>query len=343
MPLVSIAVVVCMGLFLSGCGKKDSATDESANTQSEEETAQADSDETGSEDVADQTAPDEEETTADEGSFDRFSDEIQTVGCSDEADDADYSLTAINDTEMAGYHRFKFVLESDEDQLPEVEARLVSSGGYISVRLDRITSDESGIGYQSSRRIDTEGIVRIYHQVTPVESEEVYQVGITDDTIFYLHEGSGLSVLLDVKYPGADEGADTAAEDSEDFIAEDTTLTGTNTSGDAKLVNYSWSVGSDVVSFVWGTSADSGNPTPPTDVMYDGAGKKLTVSMKNVLSDTVIGSSGEFESDLTAPVENVVGSREGTTSTYVFHLTTAAEYRIYRSTSPNQLILEVQR
>ena len=95
--------------------------------------------------------------------------------------------------------------------------------------------------------------------------------------------------------------------------------------------------------FIWSTSAVSGNTTPPTSVSYNSAKKTLTVVFEGVVADSVIGSDGTFESDLTSSVERVSGTRSDLTSTYVFHLTSAVEYRIYRSTSPNQMILEIQQ
>lgn len=260
----------------------------------------------------------------------------QSVGTSSE--DASYTLVSITDTPMGDFHRFVFELESDEEEIGLAEARLVASGGYVRLRLDRVTSDQSGIGYQQSREINEKGISRLYHDVTPVASEEVYTVGVADSPRFYLHEGLGLKIILDVEYPGEEELV-VNADDSEKFTDEDLTLSGTNTEEDARIISYSWSVGDGLLKFVWGTSAASGNPTPPTTVTY--GDNEITVKFSEVQSDAAIGSDGEFEAVLTGIVERVTGTRTGAESTYVFHLSENSLYRVSRSVSPNQVVLEI--
>jgi hypothetical protein len=333
-----VFLVAAFGFFLSGC-KKD---EEEADTTEPQQVT----DDTTEEDTDTDTEEDDSPSTGTAADFSDFSASTQTVGDSDGKENSEYTLVSIEDTEMDGYHRFEFTLTSDDkDELPEVEATLVSSGGYISVRLDRVTSDQSGIDYQGSRDINNEGVLRLYHQVTPVPSEEVYQIGISEDTSFYLHEGENMAVLLDVRYPGSGDSAPQPAEtaDEEEFTTGLVELGDVNTAGDVKFTGYSWSAPPGVVRFVWSTSAVSGNTTPPTSASYDADDETVTVVFEDVASDAVIGSDGSFEADLASSIERVSGTRSGTTSTYVFYLTGEAEYRIYRSTSPNQVILEVQR
>lgn len=331
--LLMVGIILLSGVFLSACGKKDE-TEDSADTDTEVTEDVTEDEEEEEEEV------EEESTEAETVGFDDFSEDTQTLGDSTDKGDADYTLASIEDTAMTGYHRFEFTLESDEEELPEIEAQLVSSGGYISVRLDRVTSDQSGIAYQASRDINEEGVLRLYHHVTAIATEEVYQIGISEDTIFYLHEGDDLSIILDVKYPGESETV--SVEDEMDFTDGDVILEDTNTAGDARFVSYSWGVEGGVVKFTWSTSAVSGNPTPGTSAEFDSGADTITVTFTNLERDAVVGSDGEYEATLSGSISEVSATRTGDISTYVFSLTGEKEYRIYRSTSPNQVVLEVK-
>jgi hypothetical protein len=150
-----------------------------------------------------------------------------------------------------------------------------------------------------------------------------------------------MTVLLDVRYPGEGE-EEISVEDEMEFTDGDVELSETNTEGDVKFTGYSWSAPPGVIRFVWEASSASGNIAPPTSASYDTDDDTVTVVFEELASDAVTGADNSFEADLAGSIDRVVGSRTGTTSTYVFYLTGAAEYRIYRSTSPNQMIFEVQ-
>jgi hypothetical protein len=346
--IVLVIAVVGFVVWTALRSNSDNSSDEDqTDTDSDSDTSgDTEDQDTSDEDVVvDDEDTDTDQTDEDEtpsGDFTNYSENTQTLGDSADKATAEYTLASITDSEQVGFHRFIFDLESTQTGFADVEAQLVSSGGYIRLRLDRVTDDNSGIIYQGTRDINQEGVLRLYHAVTPNESEEVYQIGISQDTTFYLHSMDGLKVVLDVKYPGtvADTGD---AEDSMAFTTVATTLSGTNTAGDVRFVSYSWSTESTVVKFIWGTSSATGNPTPPTSVTYNAAAKTVTVTFTGVQSDSVIGSDGTFSAPLSTIVDEVTGSRTGTTSTYVFHLNGESRYRIYRSSSPNQVVLDIER
>lgn len=349
--IVLVILIAVVGYFIWNGLKSDTGETESDTVTDIED--EEDSKNEKTEDTNENVTEDEDEGEAEESTdntedetqiedFANFSSDTQTLGSSTDKASAKYTLASITDTQQAGFHRFVFQLESTQTDFAKVEVQLVSSGGYIRVLLDRVTEDTSGLIYQGTRDINKEGVLKLYHAVTPNESEEVYQIGISSDTPFYLHSESGLKVVLDVKYPGAptDTGS---AEDPMVFTTSETTLTGTNTASDVRLTNYSWSTESSVVKFIWGTSSASGNPTPPTNVKYNALAKTVTVNFTGILSDAVIGSDGTFSTDLSTVIDEVTGSRSGTTSTFAFHLNKESRYRIYRSSSPNQVVLDIER
>ncbi len=341
-----LLLVLSSSLVLSGCGaSKDDEGEDVEQEQEDENTIpdREESEDTESEEETENNSSGEDTENNDiSGDFSRFTSQNQKLGDSVDNAMSAYTLSSITDSTQSGFHRFIFKLSSTSSDLADIEAQLVSSGGYIRVRLDRVTKDETGIIYQGSREINRNGVLKLYHAVTPNESEEVYQIGIAKDTVFYLHSETDKEVILDVKYPGEVETGSTV-EDSMEFTANSTTLSGTNTAGDAKLSGYSWSTESTLLKFIWNTTSSSGNPTPPTQVTYNASNKTITVVFTDVQSDSVIGSDGVFSTDLGNVVSGVSGSRAGTTSTFVFQLTKETTYRIYRSTSPNQVILDVKR
>ncbi len=269
--------------------------------------------------------------------FSDFSAETQILG--EEIEDVEYALVEIKEEGMNGFHRFTFELESEEEDLPVVEASLNSAGGYVSLVMNNVTDDQSGIDYNSYLEINEEGITRLYHAVTANESEEVYNTGISQDTVFYLHNDE-LTIILDVKYPG--EADEEEYDDPGDFGTDDIELGGTNTEGDAKIVGYSWGVENGAVKFIWETSAVSGNPTPQTAVVYDEEVNTITVTFTDLASDSILASTGSFEMEMSRAVDQVTGSVDGDNHVFVFSLNTDVEYKIYRETSPNQVVIEIR-
>lgn len=342
--LALVLVLLFSGLTLTACTiqpKGTSDTDSSTETEDDDDTGDDEND--GADDEDEDIDNEEDEDNEDDDSssatdFTNFTTNDQAVGTSSAG--SEYTITRITDTAMTGFHRFEFFLQSTKTTLPRIEAELVSAEGYISVKLDRVTSDQSGISYQSSRAVDEEGVLSIYHAVTPVQTEEVYQIGIASDARFYLHAGTGLSVILDVKYPGEGEEP-VAVTDPTTFTSGSQTLTGTNTVGDVKISAFSWAVEGGVVKFIWSTSSASGNATPSTTATYNAGPKTIVVTFGNVQTDLLAGS-GPFETPLSGGVTKVAGTRSGTQSTYTFTLGVAATYRIYRNVSPNQVVIEIK-
>ncbi len=345
--LLILAVVLIGGvsvfLFLrSRSTEEESPADEAAEQVEDRETEVVDDD---SEPDTDEDTDDTDEDRDEPASMENFSTDTQTVGSSEDKDDSDYTLSGISEEVMGDYHRIVFNLTSDdEDELPLVEAKLISSGGYIQVVLDRVTQDNSGIGYQDARELDENGVLRIYHDVSSNQSEEVYNIGIAEDTEFYLYKGEGLSVVLEVAYPGSEETSqeedEGVEEDTGEFSTSDQTIPDTNTSGTARIGTYTWANSAEALKFVWNTSASSGNPIPDTHAEYDESNDEIIVTFKGVEKDFI---ADGFENSLTGPVSTVTGQRSGTTSTYTFKLTKDTEYRIYKNLSPNQVVIEIKR
>jgi hypothetical protein len=353
--IMLFALMVSSAFLLSGCKKKADPVDESDSP----ETTNDDGSEADSGDMEDDTdgdmdgdMDDSDDRADDDGDIDDtadlgdFSDDPQDLGSSEDKQDSEYSLEDIDDQAMGGYHRFVFDLASDDEtELPQISTQLVSGGGYIQIVLDRVTDDNSGIAYQDARSINQKGVIRIYHDISANQSEEIYNIGIADDTEFYLHADDDMNVILDVAYPGEgedddDDDTDAQAGEAGEFGTGDQSLSDTNTSGTATVNSYTWALGGNALKFVWNTSASSGDPIPQTSAVYDEDEDEVRVTFQDLQKDSVY---KVMDITLSGPVENVSAEYTDGTSVYTFELTKGTEYRIYKTLSPNQVVLEVKR
>ncbi|MBN1618050.1 hypothetical protein JW887_01755 [Candidatus Dojkabacteria bacterium] len=335
-----ILLIVSFSLLFSGC-KKDETTDDSSN---DSDSSTNDDKDTGTEDIVD------------------FSMDAQAIGEYDE--DVDYDLVSIEDSRVADYHEFEFKFQSSSSKLPLVTASLNSASGYIEVIIKGVSTDNSGIAYQSSRTVNQDGIVNIYHAISSNENESIYNIGIDSDVEFRLREGDGLSVWLDVIYPDMSNGPDDAAdddsgdfdssgsddEDDTDAVADPNvfsnntqTFSTVNSSGDVSLVRYSWAIEGDVLKFVWETSSNSANKIPPVTATYNATNKTVTVKFSNLQKDSICGTDNVIDTELSGISPSMSGSFASGTSTYTFKLTKETTYKISKSDSPSQVIIEIKR
>lgn len=211
-----------------------------------------------------------------------------------------------------------------------------SSLGSIRVNLSGVTSDNSGIAYQGSRSINTEGITRIYHNISSDQTEELYDIGVSESTPFYLHSeevSSGKwNIILDVKYPGESELEIDLG--STDFSTESQSITGAVSTDGAAVTGYSFSVSGGQLVFVWTVSGSSSKPIPSVSAEL-GEDGILNVQFESVTSDKV--SSAVDSIELPGDIGFTYSS-----GAYHFEIGADSEYKLSASTSPNQVELTVK-
>ena len=274
----------------------------------------------------------EEVIIQDEEDFTGFSDDEQVIGV---ATEDLFNIESITDESKTGYHRFSFNLSTTGTDDPYVTAKYNSSTGVIRVELNSIDSDKSGIGYQKDRAINKEGIIRLYHAVTSTADKEIYDIGLAKSTIFKLYKQSGdgqLKVILDVKYPG--EVTSTIDLGSTEFSTDLQDISGI---ANATIKSYSYSSSGGILKFVWSVTAEGENPIPSVTGEYLDD-NTLSIKFTSLTLDRVVNAA----SSLTLPTGITIdSSKEGSASIYNFIVGSKKEYKLSATTSPNQVILEI--
>ena len=246
-----------------------------------------------------------------------------------------FNIESITDESKTGYHRFSFNLSTAGTDDPYVTAKYNSSTGVIRVELNSIDSDKSGIGYQKDRAINKEGIIRLYHAVTSTADKEIYDIGLAKSTIFKLYKQSGdgqLKVILDVKYPG--EVTSTIDLGSTEFSTDLQDISGI---ANATIKSYSYSSSGGILKFVWSVTAEGENPIPSVTGEYLDD-NTLSIKFTSLTLDRVVNAA----SSLTLPTGITIdSSKEGSASIYNFIVDSKKEYKLSATTSPNQVILEI--
>ena len=274
----------------------------------------------------------EEVIIEEEGDFTGFSDDDQVIGV---ATEDLFNVESITDESKTGYHRFSFNLSTTGTDDPYVTAKFNSSTGVIRVELYSIENDKSGIGYQKERAINEEGIIRLYHAVTSTADKEIYDIGLAKSTIFKLYKQSGdgqLKVILDVKYPG--EVTSTIDLGSTEFSTDLQDIAGV---ANATIKSYSYSSSGGILKFVWSVTADGENPIPSVTGEYLD-NETLSIKFTSLTLDRVVNAAGSLALPAGITIDS---SKESSASIYNFIVGSKKEYKLSATTSPNQVILEI--
>lgn len=271
--------------------------------------------------------------------FSGYSSDAQSVG--ESSDDSKYTIESVSDSSKDGYHEFVFKLSStdDDDDMPLVNASYVSSAGVIRVKFHNIEKDSTGIARQSSKAVNVDGISKIYRNVSGVEGEEIYDIGIAP-TVFKLvgeEDGEGeWSITLLVKYVEQEESS-SVDMGSEDFSKEDQSITGAGVDEKASVTSYTYGSAGGVLKFVWNVTAEGSTPIPSVKAGYDD--DKLVVEFAGLVLDRVASAK---EITLGRGIK-LVASRSGNVSTYTFEgVEKDTEFKLSASTSPNQVFIEIK-
>ncbi len=271
------------------------------------------------------------------GDFSKFSNEKQEIG---EISDANYEITFFTERPMDGYHNFVFEVEGGEI-LPRVSAQYRPESGAIRLIFQSIEENVIGPRYQQAYSINEKGVVRIYHNISPDEGVEVYDIGVVKSTEFYLYgkqlEDEKWEISLDVRYPGElDINVDTGIEE---FTSEDQEIAGATSSDGARITNYSYTLDGNIFKFIWTVRGSEEKPIPKVRARYN-KDEELVVTFPDLDSDTIGRDGGEMA--LLGGLEKVVWGRTGSESIYRFVVGEERDYRLKSVLNPHQIILEIE-
>ena len=267
-----------------------------------------------------------------------FSKEDQTVG---EESSAKFTIEEISNKTHSDYHEFVFVLSSTSEEAPYVNVSYKSNLGVIRVDFNQIEDDNSGIGYQKEVSIDKEGITRLYHNVSSDQTEELYDIGVSKETPFKLvseEDGTNWIVTIYVQYPGEVSDSETDSGSTE-FGTQAQSITGVDASKGATISSYTYGISGGILKFVWNVSSTDTNPIPNVTAEYDSE-NHLVVRFTSLKTDKVylavdgISLPGNLAMQTEKPGDATIYTISGFSS--------VREYKLSASTSPNQVILEIE-
>lgn len=329
-----LPLIVGASIYLIFFREKPTTTDSTTNddTQTSQET---DTDTTNEEEEETNTSTTEEEEETQ--TITGFSKESQAVGTTSSSK---YTIEEVSNTSHADYHEFVFTLSSTGTDDPNVIAEYKSSLGVIRLDFNQIEKDSSGIGYQKEVSINKEGISRLYHNVSSDQTEELYDIGVTKETAFKLMSekvGDNWEITIYVQYPG--ESTSTVDAGSTAFSTQAQSITGVDAAKGAAISSYTYGISGGVLKFVWNVSSTDTNPIPNVNAAYD-SGNHLVVTFTSLKTDKVylavdgISLPGSLAMQTEKPGESTIYTIGGFSS--------QAEYKLSASTSPNQVVLEIQ-
>lgn len=279
-------------------------------------------------------AEEEEESDSD---FTSFSLDEQIVGAETEEE---FTLASIVDISKGDYHEIVFKITSDGDDAPWVNAEYLSTSGVIRVDLNMMMHDNAGIAYQGMRAINEQGLIKIYHNISSDNTEELYDIGLASSSSFKLESeetAAGWDVTLLVKYPGELDGEIDLG--SSTFDAEDKEIIGVTSSDGARIAGYSYGVSGGVLKFVWTVASEDVNPIPTVSASYDSE-NILIITFDSLVSDKVLSAMNGF--DLYGGI-NITSEKSGSSSIYKFNgIGGANDFKLQGATSPNQVELSIQ-
>lgn len=328
-----LPLIVGVSIYLIFFRQKPTTTDDTTgdDTQTSQE---SDTDTTADAEEEEDTSTEENEETQ---TITGFSTESQTVGA---ASSSKYTIEEVSNTSHADYHEFVFTLSSAGTDDPNVIAEYKSNLGVIRLDFNQIEKDNSGIGYQKEVSINKEGISRLYHNVSSDQTEELYDIGVSKETAFKLMSekvGDDWNITIYVQYPG--ESSSTIDTGSTDYNTQAQSITGVDASKGATISSYTYGSSGGILKFVWNVSSTDANPIPNVNVAYDSE-NHLVVTFTSLKTDKVylavdgISLPGSLAMQTEKPGESTIYTIGG--------FSTKAEYKLSASTSPNQVVLEIQ-
>jgi hypothetical protein len=226
-----------------------------------------------------------------------------------------------------------------EDSALPVSATNKSSLGTMEIVVSNVQSDGTGMDYDESIDINKDGLTKLTKVVSGESNTLKYNLGFADAPEFYLYEpelvGDSLIVKFSIKYPGGE--ISTEDYGSTEFTTDDVSVESSTAEEGVRISGYSYSVSGGVLRYVFKTSSNTGSPIPSFEgSLADGV---LTVTFPSLSTDIIYSSSGG-EVDLPGGVTLSI-TRSGNQSLYEF-VGVGDQYKLYGSTSPNQVIVDVQ-
>lgn len=358
--LFNFIVLITAGLLLGGCTINKTKTTETKNNNKDVDiiingkTNNGDSNKSNtqnqSKDIEQKDLPNKEEVSNQSNSGtgnnntipnNKFSTSKQVLG---ENSTTQVIIASYQKFPEDQYYKITFKLtptDSKNTDEPKVIAQYINIGGIIRVVFKNVKKDTTGLAYQTADIINKDGIVKIYHNISADQTEELYDIGVTKETPFYLtanQKDSLWEVQLYIKYPGNPSTNNNLDLGSSDFSTAHQVITGAHKEDGAQIYSYSYSTQNGVLRFVWNVAGSQAKPIPAVEAANTPTGL-IEVEFPSLVNDVIAKHPGT----LTLPGGITLNyKKENDTSIYKFKVNEEREFKLHASTNPNQVILEIK-
>lgn len=344
--VVGLIIISIVGfIWLVG---KNKGTGEESEQEQTESVEQAD-DESSGEDEEDQQVEEAEEVEdvdVSEKALDSSAEEApsesdfltndQNIG--DESVD-EVKITKFEQLGYEGFLRIIFTINSETD-FPLSTASLQAGSNLISLRINGVVEDKSGIAPGNTADVSGSVVSTIFHEVTSEEKLAWYKIGIKAETGFYLHTLESPSrIVLDIQEQDVENGNGQEFE----FSKDRQTIEGDASGNVITISGLSHSGQSDVYRIILRLGS-IGTGTIPNSIAeivdYEG-GKAVKLEMQGIYND--FPSSIDYdETYANAAVRGVKCTFDSNISTYYIRINGEREYKLYYMSAPAQLIVDVK-
>lgn len=314
----------------------ESTTKTTKNTNnSEEEQKEAEEDKTTEQEN------NNTEQSADEISLDKFKNIKQILG---ENSTEKVSIKSYQKEAFDNYYMIQFKLDPEDSNStdePKVITQYYNQLGVIRVIFKNVKADQTGLNYQTADTINQKGIIKLYHNISADQTEELYDIGVSQEAPFYVKakkENSSWIVSVYVKYPGYTQTQDNIDTGSSDFSTTHQVITGAHKDDGATIYSYSYSAQNGILRFVWNVAGSTDKPIPAVEGVNTPTGY-VEVQFPSVVKDVIARNPGSM--DLPGNIK-LTYEMENDTSKYKFKVNSEKEFKLYASTNPNQVILEIK-
>lgn len=266
-----------------------------------------------------------------------FSTDTQQAGDED-AEDA--IITDVKSISNDDYISIEWTFESDS--IPSSQAELLEGSNVIKVTINNLEEDNSGLSFGENLSVEDSVVSSVIRDIISGTGRSEYSVGIKQTTSFYLRTSSN-KLILDVQ----EQEIEGQTDNYDNEFSKDQQEITSEVEGDVIWIDrLSFSNQGDVYKIVLdlGSSSSVVVPNVSADLLTSGPSNyEVRLVVENLYSDYIAGASG-YSQDLTDDiVTKIAGNYSNNQSIYSVTLSKEAEYRIYATSSPAQLIIEVKR
>jgi hypothetical protein len=251
----------------------------------------------------------------------------------------DVKITGLTNQKYEGFYRITLSIETTGD-FPLTTAVLQPTSNQITLSISGISEDKSGLTPGNRKDITESVVASIFREITSEQNTSKYIIGIKKLTGSYLHTlDSPKRIVLDVQEQAVENGDGAAFA----FSQEAQTITGDASGNVITISGLSYSSQSDAFRIIFrlGSVGTGTIPSATAEIVDYAGGKAVKLEIFNLYSDFP-GKNNYNQTYNDKAVSALEGSFASNKSTYYIKLKSLRDYKLYYSTAPAQLIVDVK-